>query len=141
MVTVPIVAVGAGGYLVLHMLGAAVGAAICDNELIARITSPDSSRDAVVFERDCGATTDFTTQVSILARGQSLPPETGNAFIADRGNGAAPAGPRGGPALEVRWLGQELLQIRHDPRVRVFKTGGKTHGVRIADTAVASGGV
>ena len=55
----------------------------CGNDVLADVPSPSGERRAVVFQRDCGATTGFSVQVSILRRGKSLPNEAGNTFTAD----------------------------------------------------------
>ena len=53
----------------------------CANTEQQRVLSPDGRREAVVFERDCGATTDYSTQVSVLTAGAALPNTPGNAYI------------------------------------------------------------
>jgi hypothetical protein len=122
------------------MLGfslAAVGTACldlsggCANDLLSEITSPGGDRRAVVFQRDCGATTGFSTQVSVLAVGSALPDSGGNVFSADTDHGKAPAGPGGGPRVDVRWVTPQTLEVRYDGRARVF-----THEPRYAGTEV-----
>lgn len=61
---------------------------LCGNEVIRRLDAPDGKHSAVLFQRDCGATTGFSTQISILDVGED-PSGGGNAFIADGGRGAA----------------------------------------------------
>jgi hypothetical protein len=39
---------------------------LCGNRVIETALAPDGKTKALVFERDCGATTDFSTHVSIL---------------------------------------------------------------------------
>jgi hypothetical protein len=55
----------------------------CENELVGEHTSPDGQYKAVLFVRDCGATTGFNTQVSLLRSNQHLKNGSGNLFIAD----------------------------------------------------------
>src|SRR5436190_14589045 len=50
---------------------ASFGSGMCGNKQIAGSDSPDRRAKVVVFERDCGATTDFSTQVVILPPGRS----------------------------------------------------------------------
>src|ERR1041385_6220803 len=74
----------------------------CANQALRSVPSPDGALRAVVFERECGATTDFSTRVTVLARaGQKLPERPDAVFDADRTHAAAPAGPGGGPAVKV----------------------------------------
>ena len=80
---------------------------------------------AVLFDRDCGATTGSTTQVS-LAENDQTPSDKGNVFIADGGTKAATWG---GPWADVSWVGPKHLLIRYDATARVFaqsKTVGDT---------------
>ncbi|MDP4527933.1 hypothetical protein Q3O59_02645 [Alkalimonas delamerensis] len=75
---------------------------ICGNDIYAEIHSPDRRYKAIVFQRDCGASTDFSTQISILKNNAALKNKSGNTFIV-----------RGHPdahALELKWLlNKELL--------------------------------
>ena len=56
---------------------------ICGNRIAREVSSPDGKWKAVLYERDCGATTDFSTQVSILRQRQDVGNDNGNVFIAD----------------------------------------------------------
>jgi hypothetical protein len=57
-------------------------ASMCANGIVREDTSPDRRWKAVVFERDCGATTRESTQVSIVPAAAELPNESGNVFVA-----------------------------------------------------------
>lgn len=94
---------------------------MCANEAIIEVASPDAKHKAVVFQRDCGATTGFSTQVTVLPAGASLQNEPGNVFVADTNHGAAPSGRGGGPEVAVHWLTDAALHIAHHPSARVFK--------------------
>jgi hypothetical protein len=74
-----------------------------------------------VFGRDCGATTDFSTQVSMIEAGAPLSKSAGNLFIADTDHGKIAAGPGGGPAVQVRWLSEDRLEVAYPKGARVFK--------------------
>jgi hypothetical protein len=95
---------------------------LCGNTVLKSLSSPDGKLKAVVFERDCGATTGFSTQLSVLGAGDPLPNDEGNIFIADTDHGAAPAGPGGGPAINVLWEGPRKLLIELHSGARRFKT-------------------
>lgn len=77
-------------------------AALCANEITQTIASPDGKVKAVIFTRDCGATTGFSTQVFVLPAGNSLPNESGNAFAE-----------REGSKVDVAWTTNRELRIRH----------------------------
>lgn len=55
----------------------------CANEILQEIPSPDNKFVAVIFQRNCGATTGYTTEVSVLPMTENLPDEGGNAFWLD----------------------------------------------------------
>jgi hypothetical protein len=103
---------------------------MCANDVIKEVVSPDGKKKVVVFQRNCGATTDFSTQASVLSVSGSLPNDGGNVFSADTNHGAAPSGPGGGPELEASWVGPKELVFAHHPQARVFKAEasiGDTH--------------
>jgi hypothetical protein len=109
---------------------------LCVNQVLTDVAAPNHRTRAVVFERNCGATTDFSTQVSLLRGSRQLSNDGGNVFIADSDHGQAPAGPGGGPAVEVRWIDAAHLEVRHDRRARVFRADSLVHGVRIRFVAI-----
>ena len=39
---------------------------MCGNEILGEFASPDRKKKVVVFQRDCGATTGFSTQASLF---------------------------------------------------------------------------
>lgn len=100
----------------LHVLGASS----CANELLAEAVSPDGKLKAVVFQRDCGATTGFSTQVSVLPASAGVGNAAGNVFTSDTNHGAAPSGPGGGPLVKVNWRSPSALAVFHHAAARVF---------------------
>lgn len=56
---------------------------LCGNYPHKEYFSPNGQYSAVIFQRDCGATTGFSTQISILGRGQELENEAGNIYVID----------------------------------------------------------
>lgn len=103
----------------------------CENELLNEVRSPNGKLKAVIFQRDCGATTRVSTQVSILPNGERLSNEGGNIFVADTDHGKAPSGAGGGPSVEVRWVSENELLIRYDSRARVFHSEQSLNNVEI----------
>ena len=55
----------------------------CSNDVYDSILSDNELYKAVIFERGCGATTGFNTQISILKVTDDLPREAGNILILD----------------------------------------------------------
>lgn len=53
---------------------------LCENYFHSESFSPNGELKAVTFQRDCGATTGFSTQISILNADDKLRNERGNVF-------------------------------------------------------------
>ena len=104
---------------------------MCGNDLLAEVPSPSGTRKAVVFQRDCGATSGFSTQVSVLPAGEKLPNDGGNVFVADTDHGGAPSGPGGGPVVEAVWTHEDRLLIRHHRMARVFRSEARVGSVLV----------
>lgn len=113
--------------LTMPVTGCADG---CDNTVIQENTSPSGEIKAVMFRRDCGATTGFSTQISVIAKNEELT-GGGNAFIADDDHGTAYTGDWGGPWAETLWTEPDRLIIRYAEKSRIFEREGKVSGVRI----------
>jgi hypothetical protein len=93
---------------------------VCGNQILSESFSPDRTYRVVVFQRDCGATTGFSTQVSILKAMETLPNESGNLFIANTDHGKAPIGTGGGPEVTISWVGSRAVHLTHHRNARVF---------------------
>ncbi|HEY5713617.1 MAG TPA: hypothetical protein VIT38_17105 [Allosphingosinicella sp.] len=102
---------------------------MCGNRVLDTVASPDWRQAAVIFERDCGATTRASTQVSILPAGE-VPSEAGNVFVAETDTGSDPSRTRG-PGVEVAWLGPNQLRIRYPRSATIFKRLEERVGVQI----------
>lgn len=105
---------------------------MCGNELIAEFPSPEGNRKVVVFQRDCGATTGFSTHASILGTTENLKNEDGNVFAADTDHGTAPSGPGRGPTLAVAWQSENSVQLSVHPKARVFKRDSEMGGIQVS---------
>jgi hypothetical protein len=110
---------------------------MCGNMVVSRSPSPDGLRDAVMFERDCGATTGFSTQISIVAAG-AVPSVAGNVLRADDDHGAARTGDWGGPWADMKWLSANHLLVRYATGSRLFAHEDEVSGVRISYRPVGS---
>lgn len=56
---------------------------MCRNEVYSQVLSPDGKHKAVVFQRDCGATTGYSTQITIIDSSDELRNESGNIYVID----------------------------------------------------------
>jgi len=82
----------------------------CGNEVASTIESSRGGHVAVIFNRNCGATTGFNKQLSVLVKGDELPNQGGNAFIAD-----------GSLVLRVRWASESELVVTGFQGAKIFK--------------------
>ena len=78
---------------------------MCGNEIYQEVLSPDGNFNAVLFQRDCGATTSFSTQISLISQDRKLPNESGNIFIINRHPKDI--------GIELLWAGPSELLIKH----------------------------
>ncbi len=104
---------------------------LCGNTEISRAPSPDGRYNAIIFERNCGATTGFATHVSLIPRGDPLPNAVGNLLSADLDDGGSPAG-WGGPRVTAPWRAAGELVVQHDPLARVFRQASSDNGVTVS---------
>jgi len=89
---------------------------MCGNDVYRGYPSPNGKLKAVVFERDCGATSPFSTQVSILGRDERLENVPGNAFVGSDAGSAPLTDHSTMEKFEVRWLDDDHMLIRYDAR-------------------------
>lgn len=92
----------------------------CANDVEAEVPAPGGKMKAIVFTRNCGATTDFVTSVSVLDAEESLPNSAANVFSADTNHGAAIHGAGHGPSVRVKWLAPSVLQVTTEAGARVY---------------------
>jgi len=94
---------------------------MCGNREIVRVTSPSGRLDAVLFERSCGATTGFSTQVAVVPVGKPLADVGGNVYVADDDHGKAPVAGWGGPPARIEWRDGQSLIVHYARESRVFE--------------------
>ena len=75
---------------------------LCNNQIQSEVMSPDLTRRASIFVRDCGATTRYSQQISILGAKQSLPNRPGNVLILS-----------GKSNIDVEWIDSRTLVVRY----------------------------
>jgi hypothetical protein len=79
---------------------------LCGNEVFKEYYSPDKSMKAIIFQRDCGATTGFSTHISLFDVNKEFDDnEAGNIFLI-----------RGHPktvAPEITWTSNKNIIIHH----------------------------
>jgi hypothetical protein len=87
------------------MFGYTFSSDMCGNDIYQEVYSPDRQYKVVVFERNCGATTDFSTQVSILGATQELPNISGNIFVIDGHPDYA--------QVQVKWESDQAMEVTY----------------------------
>ncbi len=132
-----VVLVGGALFLVAGWGGGLAGG--CGNTVVKTTRSPNGRLDAVLFERGCGATTGFSTQISIMPAGE-LPDSGGNVFVTDDDSREGERGEWGGAWADVRWLSERRLHIDHAPNAVLLRsldrfgdvtvTYGRAHSLR-----------
>lgn len=94
----------------------------CKNEIIETIESPSKNKKVVIFQRDCGATTNGSTQVSILAPEAELHDGNGgNIFIVEDAK----------KDVIVEWKNDEELWIYSRNNIETYLKKEKLDGVSI----------
>lgn len=104
---------------------------MCGNHVVATVSSPDRSHTAVVFERNCGSTTGFSTQITLnsLFGGRAI--GAGNLWVADTDHGTAPSAHWGGPEVRLEWESATTLKVVHHPDARIFRAETNVSGVTV----------
>jgi hypothetical protein len=78
-----------------------LGCRNCSDEVTAEITSPDATLSATSFVRDCGATTAYSSIVSVHKKSAGFRDDNEIVFVAN-----------GRHDLAVSWIGPRVLSIR-----------------------------
>ncbi|TDE11983.1 hypothetical protein [Dyadobacter psychrotolerans] len=97
------------------------GDAGCGNEIYQTIYSPDHLKKVLVYDRDCGAITGFSTHVTLLDTSEATS-SGGNLFVADSDHGRAKAHEQYQTLIDIQvlWINDRTLEIEYDGKARVF---------------------
>ena len=105
IITVILVFIVAGYIYLVWLFGRGMASGMCGNDVFQEVYSPNKQYKIIVFERDCGATTGFSTQISILEGTQALSNVTGNIFVMD--------GHPDYTNVQVRWESDQVINITY----------------------------
>ena len=83
---------------------------LCGNDPLHGEESPDKTKLAIAFVRSCGATTGFSSHVSVIDRNGSLPNKPGNILIVD-----------GKQPISVKWLNNSTLEVDLPIETKTYK--------------------
>ena len=92
---------------------------LCGNNITETNFSPNGKYKVVVFQRNCGATTDFSFQVSILKDKENLKNDGGNIFIIDNND------------IKVFWINDKEINIGYKNNSEIFKIEEKFQKIKI----------
>ena len=90
----------------------------CGNEVKQEIPSPDGEKMAVIFQRDCGATTGYTYELTILDTGEALHNKKGNTF-------------RSAKEFTLEWVEENKIEVVYKEFADTYKKDKRVNGVRI----------
>ncbi|MFO0991355.1 MAG: hypothetical protein U1E67_05435 [Hyphomicrobiales bacterium] len=93
----------------------------CPVTLYAALPSPDRSKQVVLFDVDCGATTGFNTQVAIAPVDVTFDREVTPAVLIMDGRWSLP----------IRWIDERTLRVRIPEGVRIYRRLTSTGDVTI----------
>ncbi|KFC65384.1 hypothetical protein FF80_02848 [Devosia sp. LC5] len=92
----------------------------CETIQHARLPSPDSAFDLIVFSRNCGATTGANTQAALIPGGDTLPDDVAS-FLSI---GAA-------ADLAPRWDGPATIALTLPNGVQIYRQDESVAGVAV----------
>ena len=108
---------------------------LCHDKTIEEFPSPDNKMKAVLFSKNCGATTNFTTHVVIIPKTSELSQlplrYRPSFFSADCNHGTAPIGKEGGPEVKLTWTSSNKMTISHHKFARVYLNKPMAKGISI----------
>jgi len=93
----------------------------CSDTILSEAASPDGSWVATLFERDCGATTYYSTQLSLRPATKRFKPDKQPSAIVVQTEGC----------IQYWWEGQSNLVVRLPDDARVFRQEQWQDGITI----------
>jgi|CXWL01.1.fsa_nt_gi hypothetical protein len=103
---------------------------LCAETVVNQILSPNGKLKGVIFQRDCGATTDFNVHVAIIPSDSTFSKESvvETLFSADTNHGRAPRGDSGGPEIQFQWISDKRIEIQYHNFVRIIRAKSRYRG-------------
>ena len=104
----------------------------CGNKVVKELFAPDKTYKAIIFERNCGATTGFSTQISVVKANEDLFNESGNVFVAETDDPKYSSKEFfGGPKVEVNWIDSKSLSIEYNREIDTIKIANNIDNIQI----------
>lgn len=106
---------------------------MCGSHLAESKLSPNRKLKILVFSVNCGAISDFTTQISIVESDYKLQNnDVGNILSADSDHGIAKMNEsKEIIELKTKWLNNQAIEIEYPENARIFKSEENKDGVQI----------
>jgi len=101
---------------------------LCSNQVIIEKVNNSKTQKLIHFDRDCGATTGNSNQISIISIDGNLDNNKGNIFIAGSGSGSNLEVDR---EVIAEWLNDTAISIKYDTTLTVFKKIDKLGKIKI----------
>lgn len=103
----------------------------CKNNVLQTLENPLGTKIAVLYTRECGATTGPSTNVSVLARGSVTPESIGNVLVVKDPASAAETS----RTTRLRWLAADTLEVSLQGGRAVQSKAESVNGVLVRFTA------
>ena len=106
---------------------------MCGSNLVESKLSPNGKLKVLVFSVNCGAISDFATQISIVESDYKLRDnDVGNILSADSDHGIAKMNEsREIIELKTKWLNNQAIEIEYPENARIFNSEENRDGVKI----------
>lgn len=101
---------------------------LCSNEVIAEKVNNRKTYKLIHFDRNCGATTGNSNQLSIVSIDENLDNEKGNTFIAGSASGSNLEADRG---VVAEWLNDSTVLVKYESDLTVFEKVSKVGEINI----------
>jgi hypothetical protein len=95
---------------------------MCKSEIISTTPSPDASINAVVFERDCGATTNYTTEVALVHSEESPFSDDGDVVLIVSGR----------QNLNIKWKNGNNITITIPKYLELIRSEFGANGIMVS---------
>ena len=101
---------------------------LCTNEVIIKKVNNSKTYKLIHFDRNCGATTGNSNQLSVVSIDEDLDNERGNVFIASSKSGSNLETDRG---VVAKWLNDFTVLVKYEKDITVFKKVNKVGQINI----------
>jgi len=104
---------------------------MCRTKYSSSVNSPDKKFKVMVFSLNCGAISDFSTQISIVKSEYKLKDDdTGNIFSGDSDHSLAKMNDEV-LDMNIKWINDKTVEIIYPKRARIFKNKESLNGIKI----------